>query len=39
MGGQRVRVLGTEHPDTLAAHANLAYWTGQAGDAAGFRVD
>ena len=31
------RVLGAEHPDTLAARANLAHWTGQAGDAAGAR--
>ena len=28
---------GTEHKDTLAARANLADWTGQAGDAAGAR--
>ena len=28
---------GPEHPDTLAVRANLAYWTGQAGDAAGAR--
>ena len=28
---------GPEHPDTLAARADLAYWTGQAGDAAGAR--
>jgi hypothetical protein len=26
-----VRVLGTEHPDTLAARAALARWTGQIG--------
>jgi hypothetical protein len=26
--------LGAEHPDTLAARANLAEWTGMAGDAA-----
>ena len=25
-------VLGSTHPDTLAARANLAYFTGQAGD-------
>ena len=25
------RVLGPEHPLTLAARANLAAWTGQAG--------
>ena len=31
------RVLGPEHPDTLAARASLAYWTGQAGDAAAAR--
>ena len=28
---------GPEHPQTLNARANLAYWTGQAGDAAGAR--
>jgi hypothetical protein len=28
---------GPEHPETLAAHGDLAYWTGQAGDAAGAR--
>jgi hypothetical protein len=28
---------GPEHPDTLAARANLARWTGNAGDAAGAR--
>jgi len=28
---------GAEHPDTLAARHNLAYWTGEAGDAAGAR--
>jgi hypothetical protein len=28
---------GAEHPDTLAARANLAYWTGEAGDAAAAR--
>jgi hypothetical protein len=33
----RVRVWGPEHPDTLTARANLAYWTGEAGDAAGAR--
>jgi len=26
--------LGPDHPDTLAARANLAYWRGHAGDAA-----
>jgi hypothetical protein len=30
-------VRGAEHPGTLAARANLAYWTGEAGDAAGAR--
>ena len=28
---------GPEHPDTLAARHNLAYWTGNAGDAAAAR--
>ena len=28
---------GAEHPDTLTARASLAFWTGQAGDAAGAR--
>jgi hypothetical protein len=28
---------GPEHPSTLTARAYLAYWTGQAGDAAGAR--
>ena len=28
---------GPEHPNTLTACANLAYWTGEAGDAAGAR--
>ena len=28
---------GPEHRDTLIARANLAYWTGEAGDAAGAR--
>jgi hypothetical protein len=31
------RVLGAEHPDTLTTRANLARWTGQAGDAAAAR--
>ena len=30
-------VYGAEHQDTLAADASLAYWTGEAGDAAGAR--
>jgi len=30
-------VLGAEHPDTLWARADLASWTGQAGDPAGAR--
>ena len=30
-------MLGAEHPDTLRARANLARWTGEAGDAAGAR--
>jgi hypothetical protein len=29
----RVRVLGPQHPHTLAARQNLALWTAQAGDA------
>jgi hypothetical protein len=33
----RERVLGAEHPDTLAARADLASCTGEAGDAAGAR--
>jgi hypothetical protein len=33
----RERVLGPEHPDTLAARADLARWTGRAGDAAAAR--
>jgi DNA-binding SARP family transcriptional activator len=31
------RVLGTEHPDSLATHDSLARWTGYAGDTAGAR--
>jgi DNA-binding SARP family transcriptional activator len=31
------RVLGTDHPDTLATHDSLARWTGYAGDTAGAR--
>jgi hypothetical protein len=30
-----LRVLGPDHPDTLATRHNLAHWRGQAGDAAG----
>jgi hypothetical protein len=33
----RERVLGPEHPRTLTTRANLAYWTGRAGDAAAAR--
>ena len=33
----RYRVLGAEHPDTLAARHELARWTGQAGDPAAAR--
>jgi len=33
----REQVLGGEHPDTLAAQANLARWTGEAGDPAAAR--
>ena len=28
------RVLGPEHPRTLTTRHELAYWTGEAGDAA-----
>ena len=31
------RVLGPEHPDTLTDRANLARWTGRAGDPAAAR--
>jgi hypothetical protein len=31
------RVMGAEHPDTLAARRDLAYWTAQAGYAAAAR--
>ena len=30
----RERVLGPEHPDTLATRANLAYWSGKTEEAA-----
>ena len=30
-------MLGPDHPDTRIAHDHLAYWTGEAGDAAGAR--
>ena len=33
----RERVLGPEHPHTLANRNGLARWTGEAGDAAGAR--
>jgi Tetratricopeptide repeat len=33
----REEALGGEHPGTLAARANLAYFTGAAGDTAGAR--
>jgi hypothetical protein len=29
------RVVGPEHPDTLATRASLGYWARQAGDGAG----
>ena len=29
------RALGPDHPDTLNTRSNIAYWTGQCGDAAG----
>jgi hypothetical protein len=31
----RLRVLGPDHPDTLAIRGNLARWRGEAGDPAG----
>jgi hypothetical protein len=31
------RVMGAEHPETLATRARLAYWTGEAGDPVGAR--
>jgi hypothetical protein len=31
------RILGPEHPVTRNARYNLAFWTGQAGDAAAAR--
>ncbi|MEU8004405.1 tetratricopeptide repeat protein [Catellatospora sp. NPDC049111] len=30
-----LRVLGPDDPDTLVTRGNLAYWRGEAGDAAG----
>ena len=33
----REETLGAEHPDTLAVRVILAWWTGEAGDAAGAR--
>ncbi|HEV3290003.1 MAG TPA: tetratricopeptide repeat protein [Streptosporangiaceae bacterium] len=35
--GARERILGPEHPDTLDARGDLAYWTGAAGDPAAAR--
>jgi hypothetical protein len=32
-------ILGPDHSQTLATHANLAYWRGEAGDLAGAEVD
>jgi hypothetical protein len=31
------RVLGPDHPDTLATRSNVASWAGEAGDVAGAR--
>jgi hypothetical protein len=31
----RERVSGAKHPHTLNARANLAHWTGQAGNGTG----
>ena len=33
----REGISGPDHPDTLAAREELAYWTGSAGDAAAAR--
>jgi hypothetical protein len=33
----REQVLGPEHPDTLDARGNVAFWTGEAGDPAAAR--
>jgi NB-ARC domain/Tetratricopeptide repeat len=33
------RLLGPDHPDTLTARNNLAYWRGEAGDTAGATTD
>ena len=33
----RKQALGAEHPDTMAARIRLAYFTGEAGDAASAR--
>jgi hypothetical protein len=34
-----LRVLGPDHPATLTARANLAFWRGEAGDPAGAATD
>jgi hypothetical protein len=31
----RLRVLGPDHPDTLATRGDVAHWRGHAGDPAG----
>jgi hypothetical protein len=31
----QIRVLGPDHPDTLTARGNVAFFTGEAGDAGG----
>jgi hypothetical protein len=33
----RERILGSDHPDTLATRHNVARWTGETGDATGAR--
>ena len=33
--GRLLQRLGPDHPDTLITRSNVAYWTGQAGDARG----
>ncbi|HYB37805.1 MAG TPA: tetratricopeptide repeat protein [Mycobacterium sp.] len=32
---EQQRVLGADHPDTLATRNNLAFWRGEGGDVAG----
>jgi hypothetical protein len=34
---ERTRLLGADHPNSLAIRHNLAFWLGESGDAAGAR--